>query len=116
MIKLAIVGSRTFNSFWLLEKEILSRYHPDEIEHIYSGGATGADILAERFAKKYEIYYTVFLSQWAKFGRSAGFKRNELIIKSADVVFAFHHNKSKGTQNSIDLAEKYGKILHIIKV
>jgi len=44
--------------------------------------------------------------EWNKYGKSAGYKRNSLIINEADKVVAFWKGESKGTKHSIDLAIK----------
>jgi len=112
-MKAAIVGSRTFNDYDALRESIDSlNIHIDEI---ISGGAKGADSLAERYARENEIAITIFPAEWKKYGRAAGMIRNRDIIKSADVVIAFWDGESKGTKNSIDLAEKHGKILHVFR-
>jgi len=114
-MKLAIVGSRTFNDYELLKKEtdkLLEKYN---ITEIISGGAKGADSLAEKYAKEKKLKLTVFPAKWNKYGKSAGFIRNNEIWEYADLGIAFWDGKSKGTQHSFKLAEKYHKILEVIK-
>lgn len=113
-MKLAIVGSRDFNDFDLLEQKIKENYCLSEITEIISGGASGADTLAEDFADKYKIKKTIFEAKWELYGKSAGMKRNILIIKNCTNVIAFWDGKSKGTENAINLALKNGKTVKII--
>ena len=80
--KLAIIGSRTFDNFEFLESQVLQLFKISEITEIISGGAKGTDSLAEKFADKYKIKKTIFIAEWEKFGKSAGMKRNKLIIKN----------------------------------
>jgi hypothetical protein len=105
-MKLAIVGSRTFADYFLLWKTLQGI---QDVSLVVSGGAQGADTLAERWAKNNNIPVKVFLPEWDVYGKSAGFIRNELIINEADMVLAFWDGVSKGTKHSIDLAEKAGK-------
>jgi hypothetical protein len=105
-MKLAIVGSRTFNDFEYLEESIFNNLKVDYITEIVSGGAKGADTLAEIFAKKYELPITIFNADWNTFGKRAGFIRNETIIKNCDFLIAFWNGISKGTKHSINLARK----------
>ena len=49
-MKIAIVGSRNFHDYELLDKTIKNNIDIDDIDYIVSGGAQGADRLGERFA------------------------------------------------------------------
>lgn len=61
---------------------------------------TVAEVAAEARGLKTEI----FPAEWQKYGRSAGFKRNRLIVQAADKVVAFWDGESKGTASSIRIA------------
>ena len=67
----------------------------------------------ENIGKIVKINRIIFLPDWDKYGKSAGFIRNKLIINEADMVVAFWDGKSKGTKNSIDLAINAGKPVDI---
>jgi len=109
-VKLAIVGSRTFDDFTLMNEIICCHFvdHPlDKLTTIISGGARGADAIAKRFAlimSSEGIKYQEFPAKWNEFGKSAGFKRNQQIVDACDMVLAFWDGKSKGTKHTIDLA------------
>lgn len=111
MINLAIVGSRTFNDYELLKQHI----EPTNIAAIVSGGARGADTLAEQFAEEHSIQMIVFKPDYEKHGRSAPFVRNTAIIEAADSVIAFWDGKSTGTLDSIKKARKLGKSVTVIE-
>lgn len=113
-MKVAVVGSRSFNDYELLKSKLDALNEKVNITHIVSGGAKGADSLAEKWAKDNKIETVVFYPDWEKYGKSAGFLRNELIIKEADIVIVFWDGSSKGTKLSIDLAIKYSKPHKII--
>lgn len=106
-MKLAIVGSRTFNDYEMV-KEALKDL---AITEIVSGGAKGADTLAEKYAAENSIPVKVFKPEWGKYGRGAGPKRNKQIVDYADKVIAFWDGESRGTKSSIDLATEQGKLL-----
>jgi hypothetical protein len=53
---------------------------------------------------------------WNSYGKSAGFVRNRQIIKAADMVIAFWNGKSRGTENSIQIAKELNKGLVVIEV
>lgn len=106
-MKLAVIGSRSFNNFELLNDEIQTLDF--EITDIISGGAKGADALAEIWAIQNNIALTIIKPNWNKFGRGAGIKRNNEIIQKCDYCIAFWDGKSKGTFSSIKFCEKYSK-------
>ena len=112
-MKLAIVGSRSFNDMLLLES-ILNKYK-DKISTVVSGGAKGADTMGETWAIANKIPVKIFKPEWEKYGKSAGMRRNELIIKECDICIAFWDGKSKGTNNSIFICEKLNKKVAIIR-
>ena len=108
-MKLAIVGSRTFNDYDMLVDFIKDNYNIDEITHIISGGARGADFLGERFAEEFNKELIVFPAEWKKYGKSAGFKRNVDIIETCDECVCFWDGESHGTKHDIELCEKMKK-------
>jgi hypothetical protein len=81
---------------------------------LVSGGAKGADTLGERYAKEHNIETKIFLPDWEKYGKKAGFLRNTDIINEAELIIAFWDGQSKGTKDSIDKAFKSEKKLLII--
>ena len=109
-MKVAVIGSRTFNNYELL-KTTLEKYN---ISNVVSGGAKGADKLSEAYAKEFNIETTIFLPNWEKFGKSAGFKRNNDIVQNAELIIAFWDGISKGTKSSIDIAKKLNKEVVIV--
>ena len=107
-MKLAVVGSRTFNDYDLLKNKLIQINERVPITLIISGGAHGADKLAEKWAAENKIETLIFLPDWKKYGKSAGFIRNKDIIQACDAVVAFWDGKSKGTKHMIQLAHKHG--------
>lgn len=114
-MKLAVVGSRNFNDYELLKSKLDSIHKRKPITCIVSGGAKGADSLSERWAKENGIETLIFIPDWNKHGKRAGFLRNDDIIQNSDNVVACWDGISKGTKHSISLAEKYKKPLLIVK-
>ena len=110
MKKLAVLGSRTFTDYNLLKKE-LDEYPPFIL---VSGGAKGAETLAERYADEKGYEKVILKPDWKKYGRGAGLKRNEEIINLADEVVSFWNKMSEGTGHSLELARKKGIPVTII--
>lgn len=107
--KMGVVGSRTFCNYEFM-KYVLDSY---KFREIVSGGAKGADSLARKYAEEKGIPITEFIPEWEKYGKSAGFKRNKLIINQSDAVIAFWGGVSKGTSHSIRLAKEAGKNVYV---
>ena len=113
-MKLAIIGSRGFNDINLLNETLNPLVF--RIDLVVSGCVRGADKMGEEWAERHGINTLIFPAEWDKYGKSAGFRRNEDIIKNADTVIAFWDGVSRGTQHSISLCEKYNKPCRVIKI
>jgi hypothetical protein len=114
-MKLAVVGSRGFNDYEKLKSNLDIIHKVKIVTCVISGGAYGADSLAEKWAKENNIETLIFYPDWDKYGKSAGYIRNEEIVKASDAVIAFWDGTSKGTEHSINLARKYNKALAIVR-
>ena len=88
-MKLAIIGSRGFGDYSLLNQATLTYLNGVDVTEVISGGAKGADSLGARWAKENSVKLTEFIPDWDKHGKRAGFLRNEDIVKAADFVLAF---------------------------
>lgn len=76
---------------------------------IVTGGAGGADALANKEAIARGFETEVYPADWDRYGRSAGFIRNEHMISLPRVHMAmgFWNGRSPGSKHTIDLALKY---------
>jgi hypothetical protein len=75
---------------------------------IVSGGARGADLFGEEWAKEQSIDIHRYPADWEKHGKRAGPLRNELMSKNAEGLIAIWDGKSRGTNNMIELAKTRG--------
>ncbi len=106
-MKLIIAGSRTFTNYQKL-KQICDHFLQDQNNiEIVSGTCRGADQLGEQYAKERGYKITKFPANWNKYGKAAGPKRNQQMANYADALIAFWDGKSKGTNNMIQLANRY---------
>lgn len=110
IFRVIIAGSRSFQDYDLLcqhADKMLARVRQDHKIIVVSGGAHGADELGELYAvnRGYEI--KAFSADWDRYGKSAGYIRNEEMARNADALIAFWDGQSHGTKHMIDLAEKY---------
>lgn len=108
-MKLAIVGSRSLNAV------DLSKYIPNGVAEIVSGGACGIDTCAREYALRNNIPIIEFLPDYKKYGRTAPLKRNVLIVDYADEIIAFWDGKSTGTVFTIRYAKQTNKKVTIFR-
>lgn len=100
-----VIGSRTFFDYDLV-KNVLDKHI---ISKIVSGGAEGADSLASRYALENGIQLLEHIPFYNKYGRSAPFVRNKLIVQDSEIIIAFWDMKSNGTKHSLEYAKKLNK-------
>ena len=117
-MKIVIVGGRDFNDYALLEVWVDSitsmQFDREDSIVIMSGGAKGADSLAFQYAENHRIEMRVFPAEWIKYGKSAGFIRNQMMVDNCDMVLAFWDGKSRGTADTIAKAKKAKKPTFIV--
>jgi len=99
-MRVLVCGGREFFDRELLHK-ILVDFIDEKDFNIISGGATGADTLAVKWAQAHNVPFKVFPADWKSDGRAAGPIRNKRMLEegSPDIVIAFPGGK--GTQNMI---------------
>jgi hypothetical protein len=115
--KVVIAGSRGFSNYKLLYEKCNELLREKSKTHnivIVSGHAKGADLLGERYSKDKGYDLEIFPANWKKFGKSAGFRRNEQMAEVADGLIAFWDGKSHGTEHMIKIAEENGINTRII--
>jgi hypothetical protein len=107
-----VCGQRDFNNRDRLF-EILDVYHSvTPITKIVSGGARGADKMAEEWAMFRNVDLRVFRARWDLYGKAAGPIRNRQMYDTMtpDAVIAFYHDptQSRGTKDMVSYAKKCG--------
>lgn len=127
MYKIIINGSRDFYNYTylrlILKDYIMTNQINPELIEIISGGAKGADTLAIKFAKEYNLNYKVMNADWNKYGKRAGILRNAEMLTYAisnpndiAILISFWNGTSKGTKHMIDISNDKGIIVKVIKV
>lgn len=111
--RLAVVGSRDFTDYDRLRETI--RSFP-QVKIVVSGGAKGADKLAEKAADELGLVCEVHRADWKRFGKGAGPVRNTAIVESAEAVLAFLMPGSRGTLDTLRKAQKKGLPLWVVRM
>lgn len=114
-MRVIIAGSRGFDNFPLMRQKMdyfLSQTREEIV--IVCGGARGADSLGEAYAKERGYEIAMYPAEWDKYGKSAGYRRNQEMAENADALVAFWDQKSPGTRHMIDLAERKGLKVRLV--
>lgn len=112
-MRVIIAGGRDFKD-WGLFSHVWAK-HRDDITTLVTGGAEGADQMAERYAEEDGLHTAQFLPDWNAHGKAAGPRRNERMAQYAEVLIAFWNGTSKGTKNMISEALRYGLEVHVYR-
>ena len=108
MKRLIIAGGREFSDYPLLRSTLDHLLQNHEHITIVSGAARGADKLGEAYACERNHEIAMYPADWNTHGKSAGYKRNELMADNADWLMAFWDGQSRGTKHMIDIATRKG--------
>lgn len=112
-MKVIIAGSRSFNSYETLKLKLTQLGLDTKQLTIISGCARGADMLGERWAREFGKELIRMPADWDRYGKSAGYIRNEEMAKIATHLVAFWDGSSRGTKHMIDLADKYNLLSYV---
>jgi predicted Rossmann fold nucleotide-binding protein DprA/Smf involved in DNA uptake len=108
--RIGVVGSREFHN-WLQLSSKLDELVKSPDDEIISGGAIGADSMAQRYAKERGHDIHIYYPKYTVYGKPATFIRNKLIAENSDLVVAFYQKgrfQLGGTSNTIYWAKELG--------
>ena len=114
--KVVVAGGRDFKCYKTLSSyldKVLSNKVKTHNIVVVCGKARGADTLGEKYARErgYEVDY--YVPNWDEYGKSAGYKRNEVMANNSHATVAFWDGKSRGTKHMINLTKTYGNLLKV---
>lgn len=116
-MKTIIAGSRDIVQMKYVEAAILNASLTGfDISEIVSGTARGVDRLGENYGKRNNIPIKRFPADWNKYGKKAGYIRNEVMALYADALISVWDGKSSGSKDMIERAEKHGLKLFVYKI
>ncbi len=112
-----IVVYRNFHDYERFKKDIDNWISSNgSITTIVSGGASGTDALAVRYANEHKIDVIVYPADWKEHGKRAGPMRNTLIVDRSEYIVAFLSKKSRGTLDTINKAKAKGIPVTVLQV
>jgi hypothetical protein len=82
---------------------------------IVSGGADGADKLAEELANEMNLEFLLYKPNWKEHGQAAGFIRNTVMVEKCTHAIGFWDGKSRGTKDTITKLTKIEKPFKVIR-
>jgi hypothetical protein len=123
-MKVIIAGSRILKKYDTVKEAIEKSGF--EITEVVSGGnrshdpvthlCYGADYYGECWAEENKVPVKRFPPNWDLYGKAAGPIRNREMAEYADAVIAIRINKSRGTSNMIEEAQKKNLKIFVLDI
>ena len=112
-MRVAVVGSRSLDdrSYQTLTENI-----PSGVSEIISGGASGADSLAEQYARERGLPVTVIRPDYKTYDRHAPLIRNSQIVSESDFTLILWDGVSRGSLNVIMTCIRTNKPFKVLLV
>src|SRR4030095_3110450 len=112
-MRVLVTGSRSWEDihkiYWAFHHWWESSGNPSSPTLVSGACPQGADALAEYIWERNGWPVERHPADWNRFGRSAGFKRNEeMVLTNPDICIAFIHNYSNGATHTTNLARNHG--------
>ena len=106
-MRISITGSRDLK----ISFEDISKYLPEEVSTIVSGGAAGVDRIAADYARSFDIPLVEIRPDYSGVSsrRLAPLLRNTQIVEQVDYCLIFWDGVSAGTRDTIAKARKAGR-------
>lgn len=115
MEKIIVAGSRGLTDYEFVKTELDKLLPKNKKVEIVCGGARGADALGKQYAAEHNLSCHTMNAEWNKYGRRAGYIRNQAMAEYADKVIVFWDGKSNGSRHMINIANEKKMPLRIIR-
>ena len=116
-----IVGSRGYTDYAPFKAKC-DALLADKIDiEIVSGGASGTDAMAERYARERGYSLQIFPAEWSRYGKRAGYVRNREMHSYISTfpergVIVFWDGQSKGTAQSLPLSKEFDNPIRVVRI
>ena len=115
-MRILVCGARNWSDYIAI-RDVIASLLPLGVECIIEGEAAGADSMGRVAANELGIAVLKFPADWNKHGKAAGPIRNKQMLEEGkpDLILAFHDDidKSKGTKNMLEQAQKAGIVTRL---
>lgn len=103
-MRMLITGGRDYaeRNFLFAVLDRVHAKHP--VTLLIEGGATGADRLGRVWAIARGVEYKTCEADWGKYGKRAGFVRNNAMLREEKPDFVVAFRGGRGTGNMVNLA------------
>jgi hypothetical protein len=117
-MRVIIAGSRNITDYSIVYEAIKESHWSQDIETLVTGGAKGVDALGEQWARDHIGQENIdrYNANWKKYGKQAGYKRNQEMAMVADALIAVWDMKSTGTAHMIEIANEFDLEVFIWRV
>jgi hypothetical protein len=108
-VKILVTGSRDWDDEVPIRAALTDLVAGRPGRHVVVHGAcpTGGDAVADRVAAELGLMVERHPADWARYGKSAGYRRNaEMVALGAEVCLAFIRDSSPGASMTARLAEE----------
>lgn len=116
-MRVIVCGSRNWEGIWATERihrvllavELLAGTLNSPLQIVHGNCPSGADAIADRWARRRGYEPVVFDADWSQYGKAAGPMRNTTMgLAGGDMCIGFLRDASRGTLDMLGKAEKYG--------
>lgn len=117
-MKLIVAGGRNFTDTQTMITILIDLVDKGKIDpnpELVCGMARGADMLAYSLWANSRMPIHNFPADWNTYGKSAGYRRNSEMGEFADAAVCFWDGNSKGTKHMIDIMNKLGKPVYVVR-
>lgn len=116
-----IVGSRSYTDYASFKAKCDALLADKADIEIVSGGASGTDAMAERYARELGYSLQIFPAEWSRYGKRAGYVRNREMHSYISTfpergVIAFWDGQSKGTAQSLPLSKEFDNPIRVVRI
>jgi hypothetical protein len=99
-----------------VSRELTEQHEAKPFSVLISGAATGADTLAVRWARAWNVPVVEYPAQWERLGRMAGPVRNRKMLEEGRPDFVIAFPGGRGTAHMVQIARASGvPVLEVLR-